>query len=106
MNVMPFEMILAIRQWQCRNDETLIPSAIVEIYKRGYTQAVGVNTGVTRIVGVASITYNNQQSRTTGIVSRNAHEDPDSQRQRLYVQGMKKLNLGCTWLSSSHTGGL
>jgi heterodisulfide reductase subunit C len=43
MNVMPFEMILAIRQWQCRNDETLIPSAIVEIYKRGYTQAVGVN---------------------------------------------------------------
>jgi heterodisulfide reductase subunit C2 len=42
-NVMPFEMILSIRQWQCRNDETLIPSAIVEIYKRGYTQAAGAN---------------------------------------------------------------
>jgi heterodisulfide reductase subunit C len=36
MNVMPFEMILAIRQWQCRNDETLAPSAIVEIYKWGF----------------------------------------------------------------------
>ncbi len=43
MNVMPFEMILAIRQWQSRNDETRVPTAIVEIYKRGYTQAVGVN---------------------------------------------------------------
>ncbi len=46
-NVMPFEMILAIRQWQCKNDETLIPSAIVEIYKRGFTQAVGREHGVT-----------------------------------------------------------
>jgi heterodisulfide reductase subunit C len=42
-NVMPFEMILSIRQWQCKNDETVIPSAIVEIYKRGYTQAAGAN---------------------------------------------------------------
>ena len=91
MNVMPFEMILAIRQWQCRNDETLIPSAIVEIYKRGYTQAVGVNTELRESLGLPQLTYHNQQSRTTGIVSRNAHEDPDSQRQRLYVQWLKKV---------------
>ncbi len=90
MNVMPFEMILAIRQWQCRNDETLMPSAIVEIYKRGYTQAVGVNTELRESLGLPQLNYYNQQSGTTGIVSGNAHEDPDSQRQRLYVQGMKK----------------
>lgn len=43
MDVKPFEMILAIRRWQSANDETRVPPAIVEIYIRGYTQAVGVN---------------------------------------------------------------
>lgn len=64
MNVMPFEMILAIRQWQCRNDETLIPPAIVEIYKRGYTQAVGVNTELRESLGLPplpTITNNEEQ---------------------------------------------
>ena len=64
MNVMPFEMILSIRQWQCRNDETLIPSAIVEIYKRGYTQAVGVNLELRQSLGLPqmnTITNNPEQ---------------------------------------------
>jgi len=64
MDVMPFEMILAIRQWQCRNDETLIPPAIVEIYKRGYTQAVGVNTELRESLGLPplpTITNNEEQ---------------------------------------------
>jgi heterodisulfide reductase subunit C len=64
MNVMPFEMILSIRQWQCRNDETLVPSAIVEIYKRGYTQAVGVNTELRESLGLPplnTITNNPEQ---------------------------------------------
>ncbi len=64
MNVMPFEMILSIRQWQCRNDETLIPPAIVEIYKRGYTQAVGVNVELRKSLGLEelpTITNNEEQ---------------------------------------------
>ncbi|MEM5785852.1 MAG: 4Fe-4S dicluster domain-containing protein [Syntrophobacteraceae bacterium] len=55
MNVMPFEMILAIRQWQCRNDETRVPPAIVEIWKRGYTQAVGVNTELRENLGLPEL---------------------------------------------------
>ncbi len=55
MNVMPFEMILSIRQWQCRNDETLVPPSIVEIYKRGYTQAVGVNTELRESLGLGPL---------------------------------------------------
>ncbi|MDI6852704.1 MAG: 4Fe-4S dicluster domain-containing protein [Deltaproteobacteria bacterium] len=64
MNVMPFEMILFIRQWQCRNDETRVPTAIVEIYKRGYTQAVGVNTELRESLGLPrlnTITNNPEQ---------------------------------------------
>ena len=40
MGIKPFEIGLAIRRWQCRNDETRIPPSTVELYKRGYTQAV------------------------------------------------------------------
>jgi heterodisulfide reductase subunit C len=40
MAVRPFELGLAIRRWQCRNDETRIPPSTAELYKRGYTQAV------------------------------------------------------------------
>ncbi len=40
MGVNPFEVGLAIRRWQCKNDETRIPMATTEVYKRGYTQAV------------------------------------------------------------------
>lgn len=40
MGVDPFEVCLAIRKWQCHNDETRIPMATAEVYKRGYTQPV------------------------------------------------------------------
>ncbi len=40
MGIRPFEIGLAIRRWQCRNDETRIPMGTVELYKRGYTQPV------------------------------------------------------------------
>jgi heterodisulfide reductase subunit C len=40
MGVRPFEVCLEIRKWQCKNDETRIPMATAEVYKRGYTQAV------------------------------------------------------------------
>jgi len=55
MNVMPFEMILAIRQWQCKNDETRVPPAIVDIWKRGYTQPVGVNTELRESLGLPEL---------------------------------------------------
>lgn len=41
MDVKPFELILAIRKWQSYNDVSYFPTSVVEIYKRGYTQAVG-----------------------------------------------------------------
>lgn len=40
MDVRPFELCLAIRRWQCRNDPTRIPPGAAEIFKRGYTQPV------------------------------------------------------------------
>lgn len=55
MDVKPFELILAIRQWQSRNDETRVPTAIVEIYKRGYTQAVGVNKELREQLGLPEL---------------------------------------------------
>lgn len=64
MDVKPFEMILAIRQWQSANDETRVPPSIVEIYKRGYTQAVGVNTDLRDALGLPelkTITNNPEQ---------------------------------------------
>lgn len=64
MNVMPFELILSIRQWQCRNDETRVPPAIVDIYNRGYTQPVGVNTELRESLGLPqlnTITNNAEQ---------------------------------------------
>lgn len=64
MDVKPFELILAIRQWQSSNDETRVPQAIVEIYRRGYTQAVGVNTQLRDSLGLPelkTITNNPEQ---------------------------------------------
>ena len=55
MDVKPFEMILAVRKWQSANDETRVPPAIVEIYKRGYTQAVGVNTDLRDQLGLPEL---------------------------------------------------
>jgi heterodisulfide reductase subunit C len=34
----PFEIVLAIRRWQCKEDETYIPLVLGEIYERGHTQ--------------------------------------------------------------------
>jgi len=39
-DVKPFELVLAIRRWQCREDETRLPPVLPELYERGYTQAV------------------------------------------------------------------
>ncbi len=36
----PFEIVLAIRRWQCKEDETYIPLVLGEIYERGHTQNV------------------------------------------------------------------
>lgn len=55
MDVKPFEMILAIRRFQTQNDETRVPTAIVEIYKRGYTQSVGTNTELRETLGLPEL---------------------------------------------------
>jgi len=38
--VKPFEVGLAIRRWQCREDTTYIPPSLPELYEIGHTQAV------------------------------------------------------------------
>ncbi|MBT3221630.1 MAG: 4Fe-4S dicluster domain-containing protein [Proteobacteria bacterium] len=52
MDVKPFELCLAVRQWQSANDETRIPPSIIEIYHRGYTQAVEKNTDQRKALGL------------------------------------------------------
>ena len=52
MDVKPFELCLAVRQWQSKGDETRIPPSIVEIYSRGYTQAVERNTEQRKSLGL------------------------------------------------------
>ena len=54
MGVEPFEVVLALRRWQCRNDETRIPMASAEIYKRGYTQPVDKAEEVRATVGLTA----------------------------------------------------
>jgi heterodisulfide reductase subunit C len=55
MDVKPFELILAIRKWQSHTDPTYVPTAIVEIYHRGYTQPVGVNTEMRKSLGLPEL---------------------------------------------------
>ena len=55
MDVKPFELILAIRKWQSASDPTYIPPAIVDIYRRGYTQPVGVNTELRDKLGLPDL---------------------------------------------------
>jgi heterodisulfide reductase subunit C len=55
MDVKPFEMILAIRKWQSSNDETRVPTAIVDIYVRGYTQSVGTNAELRASLGLPEL---------------------------------------------------
>lgn len=52
MDVKPFELCLAIRRWQSTNDETRIPPSLVELYSRGYTQAVEKNTEQRKALGL------------------------------------------------------
>jgi heterodisulfide reductase subunit C len=52
MDVKPFELCLAVRKWQCANDPTRIPPSLVEIYDRGYTQAVEGNAERRRSLGL------------------------------------------------------
>ena len=52
MGVRPFELGIAIRQWQCENDESRIPPASVEVFQRGYTQAVGKDLELRKSVGL------------------------------------------------------
>lgn len=64
MDVKPFELILHIRMWQSTNDETRVPPSIVEIYRRGYTQAVGTNVEMREQLGLPPlpiITNNEEQ---------------------------------------------
>ncbi len=55
MDVKPFELILAVRMWQSTNDETRVPPSIVDIYRRGYTQAVGQNHEVRNKLGLPEL---------------------------------------------------
>ena len=55
MGVRPFELGLAIRRWQVRNDETRIPTSIVELYKEGYTQPVAKSAEVRKSVGLGEL---------------------------------------------------
>jgi heterodisulfide reductase subunit C len=55
MGVRPFELGLAIRRWQVRNDETRIPPSIVELYKEGYTQPVSKAVKLRASVGLGEL---------------------------------------------------
>lgn len=39
MGVRPFEVCLAIRRWQCKQDETYIPPVTTEMFQQGCTHA-------------------------------------------------------------------
>jgi heterodisulfide reductase subunit C len=52
MDVKPFELCLAIRKWQCRNDGTRVPLSTTEVYSRGYTQPVDKADAVRESVGL------------------------------------------------------
>ncbi len=36
----PFEIVLAVRRWQCKEDDTYVPLVLGEIFSRGHTQNV------------------------------------------------------------------
>ncbi len=55
MGVRPFELGLAIRRWQVRNDETRIPPSLVELYKEGYTQPVSRALETRAAVGLGEL---------------------------------------------------
>ncbi len=52
MGVRPFELNLAIRRWQCRNDETRIPQSLPELFNEGYMQPVSRAVELRKSVGL------------------------------------------------------
>ena len=52
MGVRPFELGLAIRRWQCRNDETRIPPSLPGLFAEGYTQPVAKVAALRESVGL------------------------------------------------------
>jgi len=55
MGVRPFELNLAIRRWQCRNDETRIPPSLPEFFREGYTQPVAKAAELRKSVGLSEM---------------------------------------------------
>ena len=51
--VKPFEVGLAIRRWQCREDETYIPPSLPELYEIGHTQSVHKQGKLRKSLGLA-----------------------------------------------------
>jgi len=55
MNVHPFQVILAIRRWQVKKDDSNVPASIVSIYTNGHTQAVDKATELRKSVGLEEV---------------------------------------------------
>ncbi|MCP4646410.1 MAG: heterodisulfide reductase [bacterium] len=53
MGVHPFEVGLAIRRWQCREDETYIPPSLPELWETGHTQSVHKQGELRKSLGLA-----------------------------------------------------
>lgn len=51
--VQPFEVGLAIRRWQCREDETYIPPSLPELWEIGHTQSVHKQGELRKSLGLA-----------------------------------------------------
>lgn len=54
MGVHPFEVGLAIRRWQCRQDETYLPPSLPEVWEIGHTQSVHKQSALREPLGVPS----------------------------------------------------
>lgn len=55
MGVKPFEICLAVRRWQARNDESFIPASVAEIFETGHTQPVDRVREKRRAVGLDEV---------------------------------------------------
>jgi len=55
MGVKPFEVCLAVRRWQARNDESFIPASVAEIFETGHTQPVDRVREKRRAVGLEEV---------------------------------------------------
>lgn len=53
MGVHPFEVGLAIRRWQCSQDETYLPPSLPEVWEIGHTQSVHKQGVVRKSLGLA-----------------------------------------------------